>query len=110
MLTLSVLFFDSVTSLTELSSLSLHDALPIYRRRPAPGFAVRIFSGNDSRVETALPGRAPESVHHGRGGLLCAHREAVDQGNFTQIKGSGCRFPARRRRRNFPSARAPDYL
>ena len=81
-----------------------------HRRRTASGFAVRIFSGDDSRAEATLPGRASEGVHDGRGGLLRAHREAIHQRNADEVERSGRGFAARRRSGDFSSAGAPDYL
>ena len=43
-----------------------------------PDLPVRIFSRPDARPKEALPQRASESLHHGRGGLFLAHLEAFD--------------------------------
>src|SRR5712692_730365 len=45
-------------------------------RRPASRSAFPVFPRPDARAEAAVPGGAPEGVHHGRGGLLLALKEA----------------------------------
>ena len=79
-------------------------------RRAASRSAVRIFSGDDSRAEAALSHRAFESLYDGGSGVLRAHRQNFDQGSFAKNERCGRGFTARRRRGDFSSARAQNYL
>ena len=61
-------------------------------------------------LKQRCPTRAPESLHHGGGGLLRAHCETFHQRNAAEDEGCGRGFAARRRRGNFPPARAQTDL
>src|ERR1035438_9409590 len=65
-------FFFNDTATTEIYTLSLHDALPIYQRNGwPPGTAAQRFGGQEPLAGTEAGGRAKESAGCGRRNRLC---------------------------------------
>src|SRR5574341_1424901 len=85
----SFLFFFNDTATTEIYTLSLHDALPISRRSPAPRHGSRAGRGRGGGSGTALaapPGEA--ALPAGRGGTGLSRRSRPDRIGVSPLYGS----------------------
>ena len=71
---LCFVFFFNVTATTEIYTLSLHDALPIFAERP-------IFISHAAGVRAGgIPGYVEQSCFQGCFGQLCCSRRLVSNG------------------------------
>src|SRR5256885_12494940 len=90
-------FFFNDTATTEIYTLSLHDALPIYRRRPLPA--------RDPHRGAAAASAHPAGARLGRGGGTIRSEEHTSE--LQSPCNLVCRLLLEKKKQNLSSARRP---